>query len=107
EKVQRQCAALLADGTAADDADPPVLVVIDGPGERDADARPSADESVHEHLARRDVGTDVVRAAIRDPHRARDRTEIGIELEPIGVRDLDRKSTRLNSSHVKISYAVF
>src|SRR5690606_40269647 len=26
---------------------------------------------------------------------------------PAHVRDLDRKSTRLNSSHVKISYAVF
>src|SRR5207249_6549281 len=28
-------------------------------------------------------------------------------LRPLGVRFLDRKSTRLNSSHVSISYAVF
>src|SRR5690606_42001780 len=29
------------------------------------------------------------------------------EREQFGIADLDRKSTRLNSSHVKISYAVF
>src|SRR5690606_41647189 len=34
---------------------------------------------------------------------ARDQALIGQGLEPAG----DRKSTRLNSSHVKISYAVF
>src|SRR5690606_41933571 len=28
-------------------------------------------------------------------------------VEPIACRERDRKSTRLNSSHVKISYAVF
>src|SRR5690606_39451136 len=28
-------------------------------------------------------------------------------VEPVGVASADRKSTRLNSSHVKISYAVF
>src|SRR5690606_39851450 len=34
--------------------------------------------------------------------------EVGVFLLPIGeVAALDRKSTRLNSSHVKISYAVF
>src|SRR5690606_41769406 len=27
--------------------------------------------------------------------------------DPVPAHDLDRKSTRLNSSHVKISYAVF
>src|SRR5690606_42120914 len=36
-------------------------------------------------------------AAARAGHRAR----------PVGFEDVDRKSTRLNSSHVKISYAVF
>src|SRR5690606_39450448 len=30
-----------------------------------------------------------------------------VELGPVGDREQDRKSTRLNSSHVKISYAVF
>src|SRR5690606_40996055 len=38
-----------------------------------------------------------VRAEIRSPGNRRHRL----------VHDLDRKSTRLNSSHVKISYAVF
>src|SRR5690554_7313432 len=28
-------------------------------------------------------------------------------VEELGLRELDRKSTRLNSSHVRISYAVF
>src|SRR5690606_41472677 len=32
---------------------------------------------------------------------------VGAAAERIGPDDLDRKSTRLNSSHVKISYAVF
>src|SRR5690606_41927661 len=42
------------------------------------------------------VGDDVIGVAL--PHRHRDR--------PPGSKS-DRKSTRLNSSHVKISYAVF
>src|SRR5690606_6540958 len=49
---------------------------------------------------------------LRAPHRvrfAREHLQLGGTL--IGVtkvlRDEDRKSTRLNSSHVKISYAVF
>src|SRR5690554_7423110 len=29
------------------------------------------------------------------------------EIQKLGVQALDRKSTRLNSSHVRISYAVF
>src|SRR5207302_10012613 len=36
--------------------------------------------------------------------KRRDRRRIG---EIVGGNDVDRKSTRLNSSHVKISYAVF
>src|SRR5947209_14088753 len=42
-----------------------------------------------------------------------DRVVVQVELEPAlgravgGVEDLDRKSTRLNSSHANISYAVF
>src|SRR5690606_40539354 len=32
---------------------------------------------------------------------------VGERSEPLPLPDLDRKSTRLNSSHVKISYAVF
>src|SRR5690606_40263184 len=33
--------------------------------------------------------------------------ELALQLEAHGYEWLDRKSTRLNSSHVKISYAVF
>src|SRR2546430_1229189 len=33
--------------------------------------------------------------------------EIGVDIGPATVRLLDRKSTRLNSSHSQISYAVF
>src|SRR5207249_11958246 len=35
------------------------------------------------------------------------RLEIGVVYDPISEELLDRKSTRLNSSHVSISYAVF
>src|SRR5690606_41970109 len=45
----------------------------------------------------------LVRAAERGVvPRALDVRDLGLELDPT-----DRKSTRLNSSHVKISYAVF
>src|SRR5690625_5568843 len=37
----------------------------------------------------------------------RQRDGIPVLITPVGRRDLDRKSTRLNSSHVAISYAVF
>src|SRR5690349_22211167 len=33
--------------------------------------------------------------------------EVEVELQGDGTPELDRKSTRLNSSHVEISYAVF
>src|SRR6266850_5382722 len=33
--------------------------------------------------------------------------ELGLKLENVTLKDLDRKSTRLNSSHLVISYAVF
>src|SRR3712207_7506133 len=42
-----------------------------------------------------------------DLEGARLRVERGGRLLPAGVRPLDRKSTRLNSSHANISYAVF
>src|SRR5690606_41684937 len=40
------------------------------------------------------------------PRRTREKTSMGSVVEP-GPDRKDRKSTRLNSSHVKISYAVF
>src|SRR5690606_40662733 len=39
--------------------------------------------------------------------RAGGRSVVTAEREPGAFLDIDRKSTRLNSSHVKISYAVF
>src|SRR3989442_1918556 len=33
--------------------------------------------------------------------------QLGLQIVVIGTGDRDRKSTRLNSSHVRISYAVF
>src|SRR5690606_40384812 len=39
-------------------------------------------------------------------HRRRPRRQLG-HLHRVPRRDPDRKSTRVNSSHVKISYAVF
>src|SRR2546430_10334071 len=44
----------------------------------------------------------------RDPaHLDAQLAELAAEVCGVGVRDLDRKSTRLNSSHSQISYAVF
>src|SRR5690606_41762726 len=40
-------------------------------------------------------------------HRASQRHEVGQQAGYATVGQQDRKSTRLNSSHVKISYAVF
>src|SRR3712207_7028374 len=42
-------------------------------------------------------------------HRADLLVQVGAleDRPPLGVHDLDRKSTRLNSSHANISYAVF
>src|SRR5690606_41368899 len=48
------------------------------------------------------------RTGARDPHRRQGRGVPLPECRPAAARGLqDRKSTRLNSSHVKISYAVF
>src|SRR3712207_9382648 len=49
-------------------------------------------------------------AAGRAQERRRGRAEVGVgvlELLLVGRREVDRKSTRLNSSHANISYAVF
>src|SRR5690349_22282190 len=42
-----------------------------------------------------------------DPGRARPVTAPGVPVPAVALRHEDRKSTRLNSSHVEISYAVF
>src|SRR5690606_40473584 len=50
---------------------------------------------------------DQGRAALLVPHTAPDLDRTGHPVLPAGAVWADRKSTRLNSSHVKISYAVF
>src|SRR5436309_7723173 len=52
---------------------------------------------------------DVVAGRARGPRPARQAAGPGLRLAaiPAGRAAADRKSTRLNSSHVKISYAVF
>src|SRR5690606_40001897 len=57
-------------------------------------------EEVKEETARAEVEEERIRIVYRDRWRTPDGVERETELE-------DRKSTRLNSSHVKISYAVF
>src|SRR5690606_40375399 len=63
-----------------------------------------------EWVYRRMLGRELRRAAdLRDELQAAIDAGVLDEDEPISrtVGRLDRKSTRLNSSHVKISYAVF
>src|SRR5690606_39302137 len=50
------------------------------------------------------VNNRVQQALARLPQSVRDQ---GLKVEARSTSILDRKSTRLNSSHVKISYAVF
>src|SRR5690606_41205272 len=71
----------------------PILLALDLVGDRVADdAR--AELLLPEHLARLTVDGAEVAALGAVEHQA-------------AVGDQDRKSTRLNSSHVKISYAVY
>src|SRR3712207_8041326 len=58
-------------------------------------------------------GVHLLPAALRsgrlvsDSRRARQRERLEEDARPSEQRGLDRKSTRLNSSHANISYAVF
>src|SRR5690606_41387062 len=68
------------------------------------------DVVLHEHAAQQLAG-GVARQIVEEDHVARHLVagqvalDVGLDLLRVGLR-LDRKSTRLNSSHVKISYAV-
>src|SRR5690606_41335211 len=53
------------------------------------------------------VGGDVLAGADQEPVADRDGVDVDVAFGAVGRDDGDRKSTRLNSSHVKISYAVF
>src|SRR5436309_7435286 len=71
--------------------------------------------SLHDALAICPSGR--IHRQVRAPDRQRERAEDLVRRRPGGLQErspghdaahqLDRKSTRLNSSHVKISYAVF
>src|SRR5438874_1979560 len=54
----------------------------------------------------RDCEMDVPNLALRQRYR-RGCVRIALSGEAPAIKQLDRKSTRLNSSHVEISYAVF
>src|SRR5204862_2621231 len=59
---------------------------------------------------RRDLGEDVRRAGVEDRVDGVEPEPVDVALAHPGARvldEVDRKSTRLNSSHVEISYAVF
>src|SRR5690606_42128195 len=84
----------------------PCLAFLDAPAPADAPTL-----SLHDALP-------IFRTLVGHVHQARTGNRLDFEtghqqadglllaLLPLGVRE-DRKSTRLNSSHVKISYAVF
>src|SRR5204862_6230508 len=58
----------------------------------------------HRHRRRNGIGEDDGRALDLRPRRQRPHR---VDLARLLLPQLDRKSTRLNSSHVEISYAVF
>src|SRR5690606_39971130 len=73
------------------------------PTRRSSDLAARSEARHHPGFRRNDASAarrGAARVARDDPHRL-DRTRAQ------GAADRDRKSTRLNSSHVKISYAVF
>src|SRR5690606_40932953 len=61
----------------------------------------------HRFLAKKLIECDFVRNLVDEAPLAHDAQEVGFEGGHILGSGVDRKSTRLNSSHVKISYAVF
>src|SRR5690349_23507845 len=68
-------------------------------GRHQVELRPAVNHAVHQR--RRRPGTE------RSLARRRERQDRPQAEDVAGRPDLDRKSTRLNSSHVEISYAVF
>src|SRR3712207_7952243 len=58
------------------------------------------DDAVDHHL-------DVVLVFLVERRRVLDRVKLAVDADAGEARLLDRKSTRLNSSHANISYAVF
>src|SRR3712207_7140797 len=58
-------------------------------------------------LAQRPVGVDGGALGVRAPGPGVGRGPLGAARQPVALDRGDRKSTRLNSSHANISYAVF
>src|SRR3712207_8208339 len=81
-------------------------VLVDGVQGRGPAVGALVDRALVRDRARRDVDDDLVVPEDDEPAGAGDLAEDrGLDV-PLR-RDLDRKSTRLNSSHANISYAVF
>src|SRR6266478_5820967 len=82
--------------------------VVDSSGDHPRDSRPSADDSNPRAYDRDDKQADphVSRASPGTRPRAQLRRDRQKDGHP-GFESADRKSTRLNSSHSQISYAVF
>src|SRR3712207_7021919 len=74
---------------------------------RPGEAEPEVDESGHERPRRRQQQEDERRRHVARVEAAQaEGEELVVQAEP-GQEPEDRKSTRLNSSHANISYAVF
>src|SRR2546426_4731038 len=71
---------------------------------RSADPDPGRAESIANHSIRTTRGRPGERDAVGSALRRR---EVHVRVRPGQPRVVDRKSTRLNSSHLVISYAVF
>src|SRR5207249_10475567 len=71
----------------------------------------SADhQNLHSFPTRRSSDLEALQNAIKHSGSQQIQVSLSVELNEIRLTDLiqlDRKSTRLNSSHVSISYAVF
>src|SRR5688500_19721686 len=78
----------------------PLLHPLQPPAGHLLAAHLGAGQAVHPHH----VGGEVVRAL---QQRGADPVGVHRHPRPLEGRDADRKSTRLNSSHLVISYAVF
>src|SRR3712207_7662185 len=77
---------------------------------RSGDAREEDEERHRPHAGleqRPHAREDGVGLAAAEVDHGHHRVEVGREVEDGGGGDQDRKSTRLNSSHANISYAVF
>src|SRR2546426_2843661 len=70
--------------------------------------RPGSLPEDRSHLEEPDITVPIGPVVLDAPHQARQQAPSQVRLYGgHGIEDRDRKSTRLNSSHLVISYAVF